>query len=91
MLACGQATSVHELAIYLCIVLADLRAAMGNPEPDTVVTFHVVVRPAKVGKGSGMGRAMPYDLLVCSCKSAAVHRLFQRADAVGQGNSDVVL
>jgi hypothetical protein len=32
----------------------DLRPNMGNPEPDTLVTFHVVVRPAKAGRGSGV-------------------------------------
>eukprot|EP00884_Botryococcus_braunii_P015405 jgi/Botrbrau1/2548/Bobra.0079s0035.1 len=36
-------------------VLRDLRPVMGNPEPDTIVTFHVVVRPAKAGRGSGKG------------------------------------
>jgi hypothetical protein len=37
-----------------CVWGIDLRPIMGNPDPDAVVTFHVVVRPAKAGRGSGV-------------------------------------
>ncbi|KAK9815908.1 hypothetical protein WJX72_011760 [[Myrmecia] bisecta] len=33
-------------------VLADLRAAMGDPQADTVVTIHIVVRPQTAAKAT---------------------------------------
>lgn len=33
--------------------LEDLKAAMGDPKADTIVTMHVVIRPAAAAKASG--------------------------------------
>jgi hypothetical protein len=41
------------LHVIYTFVAADLHKMMGNPEAQTVVTMHVLVRPPQLGKAAG--------------------------------------
>lgn len=48
-------------------VLGDLRPAMGEPKPDTVVTVHMLVRPAGAPKSHAKDKDLVKGRSSCCC------------------------